>query len=100
MSRLHWVFAFVVLAVALCAGWMPVPAHAAAAPRTALVAETGPDALLSADTGGLRMLPAPRALACGQGFTLAAPRPQAPLAPPSPVRSAHRVDGLSLPLLR
>lgn len=101
MSRVSWVFAFVVLAVALCAGWMPVPAAAAAAHRTALAAETsGPDAVLCADDGATRVQPAPRAFAPGQAFSIVAPRPLARVAVPSPVRSGHGVDGLSLPLLR
>lgn len=101
MSRSSLIFAFVLIALAIGAAFLPAPAVAATAPRAALHAVSdGPDALLSADAGGTRVLPAPRAFAPGVSFSLAIPRPCAPVASPSPVRTGTCVDGLSLPLLR
>ena len=96
--------AFFVLAVmAMLLGVLPVHAtatHIDAASLIAAPVDSAPDALLSAD--GARPLASAqsvRALVAGATPLAAAPPPASRAGSPSPVRSAHRVDGLSLPLL-
>ena len=108
MLRSGLLFALFVIVLALCAGFLPSPAAAGALPFTTLDALSGghgADALLSATGDGPLCIPAPRGCASLAGLASSAvPSPSLPPASrallPSPVRTAHRVDGLSLPLLR
>ena len=102
MTRSSWLIALVLLVCALGAGFVPAPAAAAATPWAALerVSADRSDAMLSADVGTPLLAPAPRYAASGAALPSIAPRLVARVDLPSPVRTAHHVDGLSLPLLR
>lgn len=102
MTRSSWLVALVLLVCALGAGLIPAPAVAAATPPALerVAAGTGSDAMLSADVGTPLRAPAPRYAASSAALPVVTLRPCARYDLPSPVRRAHHVDGLSLPLLR
>ena len=103
MLRSGLLCALFVIVLALCAGFLPSPAAAGALPFTsldALSAGHGADALLSATAGGPLFMPAARTWASPAGLASITLARVSRALLPSSVRTAHRVDGLSLPLLR